>query len=479
MTVLEAASSLLQLAVLFYFAIVNLLYAIFGFLGLRAVRLSFRDFSLVALRDLMEREVYRPISILVPAFNEETSIVLSVQSFLALHYPDFEVIVVVDGSTDRTLERLVAAYELVEKQRLVRTVVGTAPVHATYRSLKHANLLVVSKENGGKADALNCGLNYANYPVVAAVDADSMLDSEAILRAARMFIEDGTLIAVGGTVRPLNGAIVRDGRVDEIRMPKRWSERIQALEYARAFFAGRAAWSHFEGLLIVSGAFGLFRRDAVIKVGGYNARTVGEDMELVLRMHRYHRDNCIPYRIVFNPDPICWTEVPADLKTLRRQRGRWQRGLLETLWLHRGMMFNPRYGRLGLVSLPYFLLVEAASPVVEFVGYAYLLASVLFGFFDPAFAILFIGFAVLYGMLLSQVAAGIETMLLNRYPLVRDRASFFAAALLEGLGYRQMLVVVRFVASIQVWRMRGRWGNMARQGIAETLPSESPISTVS
>jgi len=467
MTVLEVFAAVFQVAVLLYFAVVNLLYAFFGFLGLRAVRLSFRDFSLVALRDLMEREVYRPISILVPAFNEEASIVASVQSFLALHYPEFEVIVIVDGGTDRTLERLTAACGLVEKQRLVRTVVATQPVRATYRSMTYPNLLVVDKDNGGKADALNCGLNYANYPIVAAVDADSMLDSEALLRAARMFIEDDSLVAVGGTIRPLNGAVVRDGRVEEVRMPKRWSERIQALEYARAFFAGRAAWSHFQGLLIVSGAFGLFRRDAMLKIGGYNPQTVGEDMELVLRIHRYHHDHGIPYRVVFNPDPICWTEVPADLRTLRRQRSRWQRGLLETLWLHRGMVFNRRYGRLGLVSLPYFLLVEAASPIIEFAGYGYLLLSIVFGFFDPVFAILFISFAVLYGMLLSQVAAGIETMLLNRYPMVRDRASFFAAALLEGLGYRQMLVAVRLVASIQVWRKRGQWGGMARRGIAE------------
>jgi len=229
--------------------------------------------------------------------------------------------------------------------------------------------VVVDKENGGKADALNAGLNLARYPLFAAVDADSMLDAEAILRATRLFVEDETLVAVGGTIRPLNGAVVRDGRVTELAMPKRWLERFQVLEYARAFFTGRAGWSHFKSLLIISGAFGLFRRTAVLEAGGFLVGTVSEDMELVVRLHKHFLRKGQPYNIRFTPDPICWTEVPTDLKTLRRQRNRWHRGLCETLWKHRDMLFNPRYGRLGMVAVPYFWFFEALSPLVEVSGY--------------------------------------------------------------------------------------------------------------
>jgi cellulose synthase/poly-beta-1,6-N-acetylglucosamine synthase-like glycosyltransferase len=209
----------------------------------------------------------------------------------------------------------------------------------------------------------------ARYPLFAAVDADSLLDGEAILRATRLFVEDETLIGVGGTIRPLNAAVVQDGRVLEAKIPKKWLERFQILEYARAFFTGRAGWSHFKSLLIISGAFGLFRRTAVLEAGGFKVGTVAEDMELVVRLHKRFRQQRKPYNIRFTPDPICWSEVPSDLGTLRRQRNRWHRGLWETLWTHRTMLFNPRYGRLGMVAVPYFWIFEALAPVIEISGY--------------------------------------------------------------------------------------------------------------
>jgi cellulose synthase/poly-beta-1,6-N-acetylglucosamine synthase-like glycosyltransferase len=454
-----------QWVVLGFFAFLNLSYGLFGYLGLRngVVRYS-RLLSGTALKDLAERDVYKPVSILVPAFNEERTCVASVHSFLSLSYPEFEVIVVSDGSTDGTMQRLTSAFDLVEQDRIWQISVESRPIRTVYRSLKHPNLLVIDKENGGKADALNAALNVASFPLIAAVDADSLLDAEAMLRATRLFVEDETLVALGGTVRPINGAIVEDGRVVGLRMPSKWLERFQVLEYARAFFAGRSGWSHFDALLIISGAFGLFKRASVIAVGGYSTVTVCEDMEMVVRLHRYYRERKEPYRITSIPDPICWTEVPSDVRTLRRQRNRWQRGLWETLWLHRSMMLNPKYGRLGVFAVPYFWIFEALAPVIEVVGYVMLPIGLATGYLDGNFALLFLSLAIVYGMLLSQLAMGIETFLLSRYSRLSDRVILFVAAFLENFGYRQMLVFERFVAMFQVIGKKGHWGQMERTG---------------
>jgi cellulose synthase/poly-beta-1,6-N-acetylglucosamine synthase-like glycosyltransferase len=454
-----------QFAVLAYFASLNLLYAWFGYLGLRSVMTYARELSQLTLTDVLERDLDMPVSILVAAHNEQRTIVASVGSLLSLHYPEFEVIVVSDGSTDRTIEVMVEAFALVEQPRIYRRALDTARVVRSFRSLRHPNLSVMEKERGGRADANNAALNLARYPLVAAVDADSLLDAEAVLRASRLFLEDERVVAVGGTVRPVNGAVMRDGRVAELRMPRRWIERFQVLECARAFFTGRAGWSHLDALLIISGAFGLFRREAVMEVGGFSTRTISEDMELVVRMHRHFRAKGRPYRILFTPDPICWTEVPATMRILRQQRNRWHRGLWETLWTHREMLLNPRYRRLGLVAMPYFFFYEALGPVVEAAGYVMIVASFfLHGLFVP-FAALFLLLSVLYGMLLSQMAVGIETMLLARYPRTRDRVILMGAALLEFCGYRQILTVERLVALFQVRRKRGNWGAMVRTGL--------------
>jgi cellulose synthase/poly-beta-1,6-N-acetylglucosamine synthase-like glycosyltransferase len=465
-----------QYLLLVYFSSLNILYALFSCVGLRAIVVVFaREFSQGSLRDLLERDVYKPVSILVPAHNEEVSIVDSVQSLLALQFPEFEIVVVSDGSEDETIERLVGAFALAEQPWASRPDLPTAQVRRTFRSLTHPNLIVVDKDRGGKADSLNAALNMARYPLFAAVDADSLLDGEAILRASRLFVEDETLVAVGGTIRPLNAAVVEDGRITEARIPRKWLERFQVLEYARAFFTGRAGWSHFKSLLIISGAFGLFRRTAVLEAGGFRVGTVAEDMELVVRLHKHFLRERKPYNIRFTPDPICWSEVPSDLGTLRRQRNRWHRGLWETLWIHKDMLFNPRYRRLGLVAVPYFWIFEALAPVVEITGYLLVVVGMFAGFLSPRFALLFVLLAVMYGMLSSQLAAGIETFLSTRYPRLRDRAILFLAAFLEFVGYRQFLALERTVATVQVPFKKGQWGKMHRTGIkdsSQTPPAE-------
>ncbi|MFN3369562.1 MAG: glycosyltransferase family 2 protein, partial [Thermus sp.] len=294
-----------QFFIIGYYFLLNTILALFALFGIHMIVKYARQISELALKDLLEREGYLPVSILVPAYNEEKTIAHSVRSFLSLHYPEFEVIVVADGPKDRTLEVLKEAFRLVEVEWVYRRALATKPVRAVYRSLVYPNLIVVDKENGGKADALNAGLNLARYPLFCAVDADSLLDAQALLRASRLFLEDDRVLAVGGTVRPLTGAVVQEGIVETLHLPRSFLEKVQIVEYARAFFMGRAGWSAMGALLIISGAFGLFRREEALRVGGYRTDTVGEDMELVVRLHRRAREEGREYRILYTPDPIC------------------------------------------------------------------------------------------------------------------------------------------------------------------------------
>lgn len=451
--------------ILLYFSVLALVSALLGFFGMRAVVVYARELSTVGLTALLERDFFKPVSILVPAYNEEKGIVASVRSLLDLEYPEFEVIVALDGPTDNTLGVLTEAFDLVEVPHTARIIVATQPVRAVLRSMSAPNLMVVDKANGGRADAINAAFNLARFPLVSPVDGDSILDGRALARATRMFTEDDKVIAVGGTVRPLNGAVLRDGKVEELRAPTKWVERIQVLEYARAFFTTRAAWSRLNCLMIISGAFGIFRRDVVEAVGGWSHGMVADDMEIVVRLHRHHRSLGIPYRITTSPDPICWTEVPSTMRALRRQRNGWQRGLMEVLLKHRSMTFNPRFGRVGLVGMPFLWVFEALAAFIEASGYLYVIAAALFGFLNVQFFLMFVALAVLYGVLLSELAMGVETLLLSRYERSADRYKLFLAAFAEYFGFRQIILWERCIAAFQIRSRRGKYWTEERVGI--------------
>ncbi len=328
---------------------------------------------------------------------------------------------------------------------------------------------MIDKENGGKADALNCGVNAARHPYVCAVDADTMLEQDSLLRVAKPVVDDPELVvATGGIVRIANGCRIDAGRVVDIRLPSGTLAALQVIEYFRAFLIGRIGWSRLGSLLIISGAFGLFRRDLVEAVGGYATDTVGEDVELVVRLHRYLRARGEPYRIEFVPDPVCWTEAPDDVGSLLRQRRRWQRGLAETLWRHRRAIGNPRYGVFGLVACPYFLVFELLGPIVEALGYLALPVAVALGVLSLDFLIGFVVIALLLGLLLSVNALALEEFSFRRHPRGRDVARMLAFAVVENLGYRQLMSVIRIVAFVDVARRRTAWGAMTRRGIART-----------
>ena len=389
--------------VLFYFVFLNTIYLFLFFVSLSEVLKFVRRTFFSDYRQLMQSEMTWPISVIIPAHNEEKSIVETVRSLMMVSYGEFEIIVVSDGSTDATLERMTEAFELSQTDHVYRRVIPTQPVRGIYRSLLHPNLTLVDKAKGGKSDALNAGINLSRYPLFCSIDADSIIEDNALLRVVKPFMEkpDETL-AVGGIVRIANGCEVRDGRVVRIALPDRPIAIYQVVEYLRAFLTGRVGWSSFQALLIISGAFGLYRKDAVITIGGFSTTSETEDLELVVRLHEHMRREKRKYRVVFVPDPVCWTEVPETLKVLRRQRTRWHRGLVRSLWQHKRMMFNPRYGNVGMLAFPYFFFFEMLGPFIEILGYAAIVLSFLLGILNTWFFLLFVTVAVLYGIFLSD-----------------------------------------------------------------------------
>jgi cellulose synthase/poly-beta-1,6-N-acetylglucosamine synthase-like glycosyltransferase len=463
---LATALVALELAILGYFLILNTLYLVFSIVAYVRLRQHRRRWTARNLEAVMRSSGTPAISIVAPAYNEEATLADSVRSLLLLNYPQFEVIVVSDGSTDDTLAVGAREFEMMRAPVSYPQPILTQPVRGAYRSLMHPDLVMIDKENGGKADAINAGVNAARYPLVCVIDADSLLEEHSLSRAVLPFIEDPDTIAAGGIVRIANGCRVERGRVLEVKLPKSHLAMFQAVEYLRAFLAGRVAQSAINGLLIISGAFGIFKREALIEVGGFRADTIGEDMELVTRLHRAYRKAGRRFRIVFQPEPTCWTEAPESLKMLGRQRNRWQRGTLQVLGYHRGMLFNPRYGVVGLLAMPYFLIFEAIGPVIEVSGYVLIALAIPFGLLDWRFAELFFLAAVVYGTLLSVTAVALEELSFRRYPSSVDLLRLVLYGILENFGYRQLATCWRIKGVFDYLRGKKGWGTMKRKGFA-------------
>ena len=453
----------LQLAVLLAFIVINGANAVSLVLAARSLLVRERRQSSLEETVLTRAASFLPVSFIIPAYNEEATLVSSLSSLLALHYPEFEIVVANDGSTDGTLAALQEAFELVPCVPSPRRFAEHKPVRGAWRSASHPTLLIVDKENGGRADALNAALEQARYPLVVATDADSLIDPAALQLAGTRFLDAPTLVGLGGTIRVVNEAKVDGGAVVEARTPVNFIARWQMLEYTRAFIAARTAMSHVGCLLSISGAFGLFRRSALTRVGGFRSDTVGEDLELTIRLHQHYRDSKEPYRIEFMIDPICWTQVPEERKILRSQRDRWHRGLWETIWIHRRMLFNPRYGRIGLLALPYMVFVEGITPVLEVLGYLLIVVLALTGNLEVRFAGAFLALTVLYGMLIGLGAAALDLTLPHSPKRLVDRWRLLNAVLTETLWYRPWLAVVRVVAMFRINSSRGKWGAMTRR----------------
>jgi cellulose synthase/poly-beta-1,6-N-acetylglucosamine synthase-like glycosyltransferase len=445
-----------------YFAAVNGAYFLLFLCAAWAVR---RQIESQVLEELPRAYsgLEPPVSILVPAYNEEATIATSVRSMLQLDYPEFEVIVVNDGSRDGTMEALRSAFALVPFPEAYRQRIGVKPLRGVYRSTRHPNLRVIDKDNGGKADALNAGINASRYPLFCGVDADSILERASLRRVVGPFLEDPLVIASGGTVRIANGCTVRGGFLESVGLPVRLMPLLQIVEYLRAFLFGRMGWTPLNAVLIISGAFGLFRKETVVEAGGYRSDTVGEDMELVVRLHRLHRAAGKEYRIVFVPDPICWTEAPESLRVLRSQRTRWQRGLAESLTLNLRLMFGRHGGAAGWLAFPFMVAFEWLGPVIEVGGYLLMSLGLAFGVVSgPAFAA-FLLLAIGLGIMLSVCALLLEELSFHIYKRPSDLALLALAAVVENFGYRQLISWWRLEGLLKwAFGSKARWGDMTR-----------------
>jgi len=453
-----------DLLLLAYFLAINTIYLAFSVVAYVELRNHRKRWTARELGAVMRSPATPGISILVPAYNEAANVTESVRSLLFLNYPQYEVIVVNDGSKDDTLDLVVEPFELVRAPVSYEEAVPTRTVRGVYRSISGQELTVIDKENGGKADAINAGINAARYPLVCVIDADSVLEEHSLTRAVLPIIEQPRTIAVGGIVRVANGCTIDHGRVVAIGLPKSHLARFQVVEYLRAFLAGRVSLSLVNGLMIISGAFGVFSRKAVVEVGGFRQDTVGEDMEMVARLHRLYRERGERYRIVFQPDPVCWTEAPESIRTLARQRDRWQRGTLQVLSYHWRMLLNPRYGVLGLLVMPYYVIFEGIGPIIELLGYVLTILAVAFQLIDWRFAWLLFLAAVVYGAMISLASIILEEVSFRRYPRLSDLLWLAFYGVLENFGYRQLSTWWRVRGVFRFLKGERGWGDMTRKG---------------
>lgn len=453
---------------LVYYLIGNCCYLFLLFQALLANLWHRSRLASLRLENLDDSPFTAPVTIVVPARNEEATIVDSVTSLLHLDYPALEVVVVNDGSTDATLQQLRAAFALRAAQRVYVPRLRCAPVRRIFLSAQDPRLIVVDKHSGGsKADAVNAGLNIAGSPYVCVIDADSLLEPDALRRImADAYSERSPLVATGGIVRVLNGSCHQLGRPLQARMPHHWLEAAQVVEYLRSFLVGRAGWTANNVLPIISGAFGIFHRELVMEVGGFRHDSIGEDFDLVVRLHRRLLQERRRYRIRFVPEPTCWTQVPSDSRSLARQRARWQNGLADVLWRNRDLLFNPRYGLWGVVMLPYLWVFELAAPVVELLGYAAIVAAALLGALRPLFLFEFALYGYAFATMISIGGVLLEEATYRRYARPADVARLIICCFLEHFPYRQLNLVWRLMGMWHFVRGERKWKTIRRTAIA-------------
>lgn len=459
----------LTLFFLVYFGSLNVFYLLLNLIGAFSLHRYMGYLNLTRLPSDYGR-YEPPVSVLVPAYNEALTILSSLQSVLQLEYHHYEVVVINDGSQDDTLQMLIEHFGLRPYPLPGKQDLPTARIRGIWRTPRDPRLLVIDKENGGKADSLNAGINFASHPLVCCLDADSVLQRDSLSQAIIPFLDERSLVCCGGTVRVANGSRIENGFLVEPGIARSWLARFQTIEYLRAFLFGREGWSPLNALLIVSGAFGIFEKRTLIELGGYRVQTIGEDMELTIRLHRELKRRGRPYRIRFISAPVCWTEAPEDIKTLRNQRIRWQRGLLESLSSNLGLMFAPNGGTVGWLAFPFFLIYEALGPLIEFAAYVFIILGAILGFVRPDTVGLFFLVSVGLGVLLSVSALLLEEISFRVYPRYSHLLMLMIAAVLENLGYRQLTSWWRLQGTWQ-WlsRRQSSWGDMQRKGVSTSV----------
>jgi len=456
--------------ILVYFLVANAVYTVLMVISLYAVSLHSKFAAKIGYADLSDSPVTPPVALIVPAYNEQDAIVQTVESLLVLNYPEKEIIVVDDGSSDETAMRLIRHFQLQRMDLVYRPAIPAKAPFAFYHNAKIPELILLSKENGGKSDALNVGINMARSPYFCTVDADSIIEKDALLRLMAPIVHSNVnTIVSGGVVRIANGCTLENGQITEIHLPKSWIERCQVVEYIRTFLFGRPGWNFLDATFICSGAFCLLQKESVVLAGGFSTDTVTEDIDMIATLHEYMRRKKYKYRMVFTTDPICWTEAPHTLDMLARQRRRWQLGLIQTVMKHNHMIWNPRFGLMGMLSMPFHAYIEAIGCVVEAAGLILLPFSFLVGAMPFSLFLMLMFLAVGYGTLLSIGSVLLAEATVRRYPSYRDVLILLLFALIENFGYRQMVAFIRAHGVFQYFYGRRKWEAVVHKGLEPSL----------
>ncbi len=426
--------------------------------------------SFVNYKDILSSTMSPSITIIAPAYNESLNVVENVRSLLSNHYVNYDVIIVNDGSKDDSLEKLIEAYDLEKIDYIINEKIKTQPIRSgVFKSKNPAfeKLMVVDKENGGKADALNMGLNISTSKYVACIDVDCLLIEDALQKMIKPFLDvtNAQVIATGGVIRIANSCVIKGGKLIDVNLPNNLLIQSQILEYLRAFLLGRMAWSRLNGLLVISGAFGIFDKKIAIDVGGYDTNTVGEDMEIIVRMRRYMEEQGRKYRVTYIPDPLCWTEAPDNYKIFISQRNRWTRGTIETLRKHRKIGFNPKYGSFGLLSYPYWLIFERLAPIIEVVGILYFVVLIVLREVRWEYAFTFIVLAYLFSVLFSIVALYSEELTFHQYKKKGTGYKLVLLSALEPFVLHPFILYAAIRGNIDYYFNKNKkWGEMKRKG---------------
>jgi len=460
--------------VLFYFLIIVTIHIFLNLISFRNISKYTKKIKYVEFKEIFRLHNFKPITVIVPAYNEENGIVENVRSLLQLEYPDYQLIVVNDGSTDRTLEQLFKNFQIRQASFSPYYEIDSQPIKTVYLSPAYPNLVVIDKDNSGKADSINAAINISRNPLITVIDADSILEKDCLLKIVRPFMEDDNIVAVAGTVRIANGCKINRGYIEEVGLSKSWLARFQVVEYLRAFLFGRIGFDLLNGILIISGAFSCFRRDALIEIGGYKAGSVGEDMQIIVRLQKELRKKNPKTRVTFIPDPVCWTEAPEKIKSLASQRVRWQKGTIESIRFHKDLFFNPEYGWLGMFVFPYYTFFEVFGPFIEITGYVVFIISSFLGIITLNFAVAFFTAVFLYGVVLSTLSVCLEELSFKKYTKVKHLIIIMVAALLENFGYRQMTAFWRFKGFIEYYMGKRDWGKMEKEGLGQKN-KEAPV----
>ena len=451
----------------YFFWIYMFAYAIYVFFNTVVASFHLDDFfvkkSHMGYAPINNREHYIPISIVVPAYNEEVTILDSITSLLHLSYPEFEIIVVNDGSKDSTMQKVIHHFDLKEVKRPIHRQLSCKELNSIYEGESRGRRIVlVDKENGGKSDALNMGINVSRYPLFICMDADSILQYDSLEKIVIPFLESDDVIAVGGNIKVANQAIIKNGEIVKIETPKKWLVMFQMIEYFRVFLLSRVAMNGFNSNLIISGAFGLYNKKAVIKVGGYSSGVIGEDMDLILKLHCYYRKNKQPYQIEYVPDAVCWTQVPEKISVLKAQRKRWHVGMGQALFSHSFMFFRPSYGTVGMISYPYFVLFEYITPILEILGLITLALSFYIHIINLEFLVFYLVFYMVFNIVASWVSIIFCNYLFKDSLSIKGLLKLLGVSVFECIGYRQMCSLFRIGAFFGTRKGKQKWGNMER-----------------